>query len=221
MLITILKAFLIGICASAPIGPIAILVIQKSLSKGHKAGFITGMGACLVDTFFAVIAIFFLAIAQKFLNDYKELILIAGGLTVAVIGIFMMKADPFRKLKSDSGSPTAMMKDFLQAVAMGLSNPGAILVIFALFAFFRIGNSGENHLWTVTPVIIASWRRPVQSHFYGKTIVLSSDLAKFATVKSLSDGNEQSILHRPEDYPRQRPYDKAHKTCQTCRNRKH
>lgn len=156
MLITILKAFLIGICASAPIGPIAILVIQKSLSKGHMAGFITGMGACLVDTFFAVIAIFFLAIAQKFLNDYRELILVAGGLTVAVIGIFMMKSDPFRKLKSDSSSPTAMMKDFLQAVAMGLSNPGAILVIFALFAFFRIGNPGQNHLLTVTPVIIAT-----------------------------------------------------------------
>ena len=42
MFISILKAFIIGICASAPIGPIAILVIQKSLSKGHKAGFITG-----------------------------------------------------------------------------------------------------------------------------------------------------------------------------------
>ena len=73
MLINILKAFLIGICASAPIGPIAILVIQKSLSKGHKAGFITGMGACLVDTLFSIIAIFFLAIAQKFLKtDYSR-----------------------------------------------------------------------------------------------------------------------------------------------------
>lgn len=154
MFISILKAFIIGICASAPIGPIAILVIQKSLSKGHKAGFITGMGACLVDTVFSVIAIFFLAIAQKFINDNKELILLGGGLVVAIIGVFMAKSDPFRKLKSSSGS-TAMMKDFLQAIAMGLSNPGAILVIFALFAFFGIGNSQEPHLWKVTPIIIS------------------------------------------------------------------
>ena len=154
MFISILKAFIIGICASAPIGPIAILVIQKSLSKGHKAGFITGMGACLVDTVFSVIAIFFLAIAQKFINDNKELILLGGGLVVAIIVVLMANSDPFRKLKSSSGS-TAMMKDFLQAIAMGLSNPGAILVIFALFAFFGIGNSQEPHLWKVTPIIVS------------------------------------------------------------------
>lgn len=155
MLINILKAFLIGICASAPIGPIAILVIQKSLSKGHKAGFITGMGACLVDTLFSIIAIFFLAIAQKFLNDNKELILIAGGAVVAVLGIFMTRSDPFRKMKADSYSSSVMMKDFMQAIVMGLSNPGAILVIFGLFAFFGIGASGEPNDWKLTPIIIS------------------------------------------------------------------
>ena len=55
MFLDILKALVIGICASAPIGPIAILVIQKTLSKGHKAGFITGMGACVVDTLFSIV----------------------------------------------------------------------------------------------------------------------------------------------------------------------
>ena len=154
MLINILKAFIIGICASAPVGPISILVIQKSLSKGHKAGFITGMGACLVDTLFSVIALFFLAIAQQFLNDNRELILIAGGVTVAVLGIFMTKSDPFRKIKADSGRSSVMMKDFMQAVAMGISNPGAILVIFGLFAFFGIG-SEEPHDWKLTPIIIS------------------------------------------------------------------
>ena len=52
MLLDILKGFIIGICASVPLGPIAILVIQKSLSDGHKAGFFAGLGACLVDTLF-------------------------------------------------------------------------------------------------------------------------------------------------------------------------
>ena len=61
MFLNILKGFIIGVCASAPLGPIAILVIQTTLNKGHRAGFVTGMGACLVDTLFAVIAIFALA----------------------------------------------------------------------------------------------------------------------------------------------------------------
>ena len=46
------------------------------------------------------------------------------------------------------------MKDFLQAVAMGLSNPGAIFVIFALFAFFGIGPLDRSD-WRVAPIIIA------------------------------------------------------------------
>ena len=47
MLLDILKGFIVGICASVPLGPIAILVIQKSLSEGHKSGFLAGLGACL------------------------------------------------------------------------------------------------------------------------------------------------------------------------------
>ncbi len=54
MLLEILKAFIIGICASAPLGPVAILVLQKSICYGHKAGFTTGLGASLVDTAYAM-----------------------------------------------------------------------------------------------------------------------------------------------------------------------
>lgn len=154
MVLDILKGFIIGICASAPIGPIAILVIQKTLGKGHKAGFITGLGASCVDTTFSVIALFALAIAQDFLNRHKELILVCGGVLVAVIGWFMLMSDPFRKLKSqDKGNFSA--KDFLQSLAMGFSNPGAILAIFALFAFFGIGPDEDSGKWTVLPVILA------------------------------------------------------------------
>lgn len=154
MVTDILKAFLIGICASAPIGPIAILVIQKSLSKGHKAGFITGLGACLVDTVFSIIAIFALALAQRIIEENRELILLGGGLIVAVMGWRMAVSDPFRKVKSEERGSSISVKDFLQAVAMGFSNPGAIFVIFALFAFFGLGNSSP-HDWKVAPIIIS------------------------------------------------------------------
>lgn len=155
MFLDILKGFIIGICASAPIGPIAILVIQKTLSKGHRAGFITGMGACCVDTTFSVIALYALSIAQSFIDVYKEEIFIGGGILVAVIGWFMLMSDPFRKLKSEDSGSGIPVKDFLQSLAMGFSNPGAILVIFGLFAFFGIGPDGDGEEWTVLPVIIA------------------------------------------------------------------
>ena len=91
MFLDILKGFAIGICASAPIGPIAILVIQKSLSKGHKAGFITGMGACVVDTVFSIIAIFALAAAERLINENRELILPKNDAPVDTFTIYKLK----------------------------------------------------------------------------------------------------------------------------------
>ena len=154
MITDILKAFLIGVCASAPVGPIAILVIQISLSKGHKAGFVTGLGACLVDTVFSIIAIFALALAQRIIEENRVVILLAGGIIVAVVGWRMAVSNPFRKVKAGSATKSISIKDFLQALALGFSNPGAIFVIFALFAFFGMGNSSP-HDWKVAPIILA------------------------------------------------------------------
>ena len=52
----ILKGIIIGICVSAPVGPIGILCIQRTLTKGKKVGIITGLGATFSDLFYAMIA---------------------------------------------------------------------------------------------------------------------------------------------------------------------
>ncbi|MBR5298839.1 MAG: LysE family transporter [Bacteroidales bacterium] len=153
MLVDMLKGFLVGMCASAPIGPIAILVVQKSLSKGHKAGFISGLGASVVDTLYAFIAIFALAFAQKFIDEHQNAILLAGGVVLAIVGFTMAFSDPFRKMKDD-GESSVSPKDFGQAVAMGLSNPMAIFVMFTLFAFFGLADDAP-HNWRVTPIILS------------------------------------------------------------------
>ena len=153
MIVDMLKGFLVGMCASAPVGPIAILVVQKSLSKGHKAGFVSGLGASVVDTIYAFIAIFALAFAQKLIDAHQNLIFLAGGIVLAVVGLTMALSDPFRKMKAD-GAPSVSPKDFGQALAMGLSNPMAIFVMFTLFAFFGLADEAP-HNWRVTPIILS------------------------------------------------------------------
>ena len=128
MILDMLKGFLVGVCASAPVGPIAILVIQKSLSKGHKAGFVAGLGASVVDTLYAFIAIFALAFAQRFIEQHQNIILLAGGSVLIILGFSMAFSNPFRKMKKDD-KPKVSSKDFGQAVLMGLSNPMAIRIL--------------------------------------------------------------------------------------------
>lgn len=153
LIIDIVKAFLVGFAASIPVGPVAILVVQKSLSKGHRAGFITGLGASVVDTLFAVIAVFALAFTQQFLSDHEVVILLAGGLILIGLGLSMALKDPFRKMKAD-GTTKASATDFMQAVLMTISNPGAIFVMLALFAFFGITEDSPS-TWRVAPILLS------------------------------------------------------------------
>lgn len=153
MILDMLKGFLVGVCASAPVGPIAILVIQKSLSKGHKAGFVSGLGASVVDTLYAFIAIFALAFAQRFIEQHQNIILLAGGSVLIILGFSMAFSNPFRKMKKDD-KPKVSSRDFGQAVLMGLSNPMAIFVMFTLFAFFGLAKDAP-HTWSVAPILLS------------------------------------------------------------------
>lgn len=153
LFLNIIKGFLVGVAASIPVGPVAILVVQKSLSKGYKAGFVTGLGASVIDTLFAVIAVFALAFTQQFLSDHEVVILLAGGAILIGLGLAMTLKDPFRKMKAD-GTTSASVTDFMQAVLMTISNPGAIFVMLALFAFFGIADTSPSS-WHVAPILLS------------------------------------------------------------------
>ena len=196
MLLDILKGFIIGICASVPLGPIAILVIQKSLSDGHKAGFFAGLGACLVDTIFAVIAVFALAIAETFIENYSDLIMAGGGIVVTLLGCSMTSKDPFRKMKREDAHSSYSMKDFFQAVFMGISNPGAIFVIFALFAFFGI--ELEPHDFRVAPLLLSWVFSKIRKNFKLGTILwinrITGVIVTIIGIALLTDGVMELIF---------------------------
>ena len=155
MVLDIIKGFVVGMCASMPVGPIAILVVQKTMSKGRQAGFVSGLGASVVDTIYAIVALFALAFAQSVIERHENMILLVGGAILTLIGISMALSNPFRKKrKGDDGKSEVSSKDFLQAIAMGISNPMAIFVMFALFAFFGVAEDTPRD-WNVAPIILS------------------------------------------------------------------
>ena len=155
MVLDIIKGFVVGMCASMPVGPIAILVVQKTMGKGRQAGFVSGLGASIVDTIYAIVALFALAFAQNAIERHENIILLVGGAILTLIGISMALSNPFRKKrKGDDGKSEVSSKDFLQAIAMGISNPMAIFVMFALFAFFGVAEDTPRD-WNVAPIILS------------------------------------------------------------------
>lgn len=143
MLEELLKGVIVGLCASVPLGPIGVLCIQRTLSKGRNSGFITGLGAAVSDTVFAAIALLSLSFVQRILSDYQDVVMIAGGLIVGAFGVKLFMTNPIKQIKRVKSGDKRYWQDFLSTVLMTISNPGAFFLMLGLFAFIGI-DSGDG-----------------------------------------------------------------------------
>ena len=137
MLFEILKAMLVGAICAVPVGPILILVIQKTLCSGRAAGMMTGLGSSLADAIFAAIGLFALSLVQDVLAAHQTLILGLGGVVIVGVGLIMMRAHA--TFDGYSGPSNMSLVGYaLQAFTGALSNLGALAVMMALLASFGL-----------------------------------------------------------------------------------
>ena len=137
MLADILKSLLLGLIVAVPIGPVLLLVVQKTLSRGRWFGFVAGIGSAVVDTFYAGVGMFALSLIEDFVFAHEDIFLIAGGVLVMGIGIWMALRREDRGVEKQFKGTTAF-RYALQAAGCALSNPGALVFVFALMTFFKI-----------------------------------------------------------------------------------
>jgi len=131
---SIVKGFIVGIGASIPLGPLGVMCVQKTLSKGRISGIVTGLGASITDTIFATFAIVSLALIQDFVNNNETAVLFYGGLAVIAIGLKIFLTNPVKQIRRSKGGKK-LLEDFISAIIMTITNPGAVFLILGLFAF--------------------------------------------------------------------------------------
>lgn len=150
MLQEIIKAVLIGIIASVPIGPVSLLVMQKTFCHGRMAGFAAGVGSAVVDTFYALASLFAFMFVDGFINRNQAWILIFGGVLVAVVGYTMLKRKPLERMKVAETSKSKAVQYALQAGGCALANPGALAYMFALVALFKLDvSTAVTPMWMI------------------------------------------------------------------------
>ena len=146
----ILKGFLIGICAAIPLGPVAMLVIQKTLTEGRKAGFSCGLGCSFADCIFACISGLALYTAGQFIEKNTVLIQIVGGIILIVVGMIMFFSH-IREAKKRGHSYDPL--NFVKAMMMCITNPGALAIMLGLFAFFHMDMSAIPMLLRILSLV--------------------------------------------------------------------
>lgn len=131
------RGLAIGIIISAPMGPVGILCVQRTLEKGRQTGFFTGVGAAASDLFYCLLTGFGLSFIEDFLKTNQNIIQIIGSVVLIFFGIYLFRSNPARKLKKPGAAKTTRRKDILQGFLFTFSNPLIIFLIIGLFARFN------------------------------------------------------------------------------------
>ncbi len=140
----LIKGTIVGYVASIPVGPIAILCIQRTLSKGRLSGFISGLGASTADTFLSIIAGLGLSFIIDFINNYTYLFKFFGGALVIYIGLRIFFKNPVRQYKAKRMQQPKLTRDYITSLILTLSNPLNIFLYLAVFTAFNVVREAQT-----------------------------------------------------------------------------
>ncbi len=143
-IIIALQSFLIGISIAAPVGPIGVLCIRRTLADGRLAGFISGLGAASADAFYGAIAAFGLTFVSIFLIQQNFWLKLIGGIFLVFLGVRTIFTPPkIRTPDLDSeNTQSSLLSFYTSTFFLTITNPLTILSFAAIFA--SISGNGSN-----------------------------------------------------------------------------
>lgn len=132
----IFKGMLIGILVSAPMGPVGILCVQRTLNKGRWYGFVTGIGATASDLIYALITGLGMSFVMNLVNNSENrfFLQITGSIMLLFFGIYSWRSNPITNIHKSSKTKGTLFHNGLTAFFVTLSNPLIILLFMAVFA---------------------------------------------------------------------------------------
>ncbi len=134
----LIKGIIVGYIASIPVGPIAILCVQRTLSKGRLSGFVSGLGASTADTLLSIIAGLGLSFIIDFINGYTYIFKFLGGALVIYIGLRIYFKNPVKQYRAKQMRKTTLPKDYVTTLLLTLSNPLNVFLYLAVFTAFNV-----------------------------------------------------------------------------------
>lgn len=146
----LLKGFAIGIVVSAPLGPVGVLCIQRTLNKGRWFGFVTGIGAALSDILYAILTGFGMSFIFDYIDKNIFFLQLFGSVMLLLFGIYTFRSNPVNSIHPSSGKQGTYLHNLVTAFFVTLSNPLIIFLFIGLFARFAFMQPGILLFETIT-----------------------------------------------------------------------
>jgi threonine/homoserine/homoserine lactone efflux protein len=151
----LLKGLAIGFFIAVPVGPVAILCIQRTLTRSKRHGLISGLGAATADAMYGAVAAFGLTMVSEFIQAHRAPFKLAGGLILCLLAVrtFFVKAQRQPKRVD----PKIYATNFVSAFLLTLMNPLTILAFMAVFTGTGLGHcQREEAAWLIIGVFLGS-----------------------------------------------------------------
>lgn len=159
-----LKGLLVGLIVSAPMGPIGVLCVQKTINKGRLQGFISGLGAATADTSYAILAAFGVTFITDFLSKNQLFFQIAGVVVLLFLGFKMLLKNPIQEYRYyRTPRRTGIIGDYISVFLLTVSNPMTIIFFGAAFSMLNLMTdestlqNGVTLVWAIFAGAVAWW----------------------------------------------------------------
>ncbi|MDS4031988.1 MAG: LysE family translocator [Candidatus Contendobacter sp.] len=146
------KGILIGLAIAAPVGPIGLLCIQRTLARGRWAGVLSGLGAASADAVYGGVAGFGLASLANLLLAWQTPLQRLGGLFLLYLAWRTWRTPPATERAPAQSSRAGLLGDYLSTLALTLTNPVTILAFLGIFA--GLGLVAEGRDWAAAGTLV-------------------------------------------------------------------
>ncbi len=158
----LVKGMMVGIICSAPMGPVGVLCVQRTLNKGRWYGLVTGLGAALSDLIYAIITGVGMSFVMELIDrpENRFVLQISGSVLLFVFGVYSFRTDPRKNIRQSGKAKGTLLYNFITAFLVTFSNPLIIFLIMAAFAQFAFVvpnhpvemSLGDRSIWIGPPL---------------------------------------------------------------------
>jgi threonine/homoserine/homoserine lactone efflux protein len=137
------RGLIIGFSIAAPVGPIGVLCIRRTLADGRAFGLVSGLGAATADAMYGCVAGFGLTFISGVLIDQQSWLCLFGGLFLCYLGIKTLLSKPAEQAATASG--TGLFGSYASTFLLTITNPMTILSFAAIFAGLGLANTDGSY----------------------------------------------------------------------------
>lgn len=137
------RGLAIGFSIAAPVGPIGMLCIRRTLAEGRASGLVSGLGAATADGVYGCVAGFGLTFISSFLVSQQVWLRIIGGVFLCYLGLRILLTNPAKQAALDKRS--GLVAAYASTFFLTITNPMTILSFAAIFAGLGLSSGSGNY----------------------------------------------------------------------------